>query len=95
VLTLESSEEAKGERLLARQLAYRRENVMGGGYDKERTDALLKEAQEITAHLRIETKVLERQMAKVLDGQEDEAVDNATVVAKAAVGATWNWRFWR
>ena len=41
---------------------------MGPAFDKERTSALLKEAQAITSHLKLETKILERQMARVLDG---------------------------
>ena len=68
---------------------------MGAEFDKERTVALLKEAQEITSHLRIETQVLERQMARVLDGREEEPLVDPPVVAKVAAGATWNWRFWR
>jgi hypothetical protein len=68
---------------------------MGVEFNKERTVALLKEAQEITSHLRIETKVLERQMARVLDGREEEPLVDQPVVANATAGTTWNWRFWR
>ena len=68
---------------------------MGAEFDKERTVALLKEAQEITSHLRIETQVLERQMARVLDGREGEPLVDPPVVAEVAAVATWNWRFWR
>ena len=66
---------------------------MSAEFDKERTAALLKEAQEITSHLKVETEVLKRQMARVLDGREDEASDQPA--GHNAVTAASRWRFWR
>jgi len=76
---------------------------MSAEYDKERTAALVKEAQEITSHLKIETEDLRRQMARVLDGGEDETagpvksqkvVENASI-AEGAIAAKSGWSFWR
>ena len=66
---------------------------MSAEFDKERTAALLKEAQEITSHLKVETEVLKRQMARVLDGREDETSDQPA--GHKAVTAASRWRFWR
>ena len=66
---------------------------MRAQYDKERTAALLKEAQEITSHLKVETEALKGQMARVLNGREDEASDQPE--AEKAVTATSGWWFWR
>ena len=66
---------------------------MSAEFDKERTAALLKEAQEITSHLKVETEVLKRQMARVLHDREDEASDQPA--GQKAVTAASRWRFWR
>jgi hypothetical protein len=66
---------------------------MRAEYDKERTAALLKEAQEITSHLKVETEALKRHMARVLDGREAETLDLPE--AQKAVTATSGWWFWR
>ena len=66
---------------------------MSAEFDKERTAALLKEAQEVTSHLKVETEVLKRQMARVLDDREDEASDQPA--GQKAVMAASRWRFWR
>ena len=66
---------------------------MSAEFDKERTAALLKEAQEVTSHLKVETEVLKRQMARVLDDREDEASDQPA--GQKAVTAASRWRFWR
>ena len=66
---------------------------MSSEFDKERTAALLKEAQEIMSHLKVETEVLKRQMARVLDGREDELSDPPA--GQMAVAAASRWRFWR
>ena len=66
---------------------------MSAEFDKERTAALLKEAQEITSHLKVETEVLKRQMARVLDGREDETSDQPA--GHKAVATASRWRFWR
>jgi hypothetical protein len=66
---------------------------MSAEYDRERTAALLKEAQEITSHLKVETEALKRQMATVLDGREDET--SGQPAGQKAVTAPSRWRFWR
>ena len=60
-------------------------------YDKERAAALIKAAQEITGHLKTETEGIKQQMARVLEGDED---DEATVIAEARPVKS-RWRFWR
>ena len=73
-------------------------------YDKDRTAALIKEAQEITSHLRNEMEGLRRQLACVLDGGRDEAGDAPTddpktvessSMAKGMIAAKLGWSWWR
>ena len=66
---------------------------MSAEYDRERTAALLKEAQEITSQLKVEAEGLARQMATVLDGREDEAPDPPE--RQKAATARSGWWFWR
>ena len=66
---------------------------MSAEYDRERTAALLKEAQEITSRLKVEAEVLARQMATVLDGREDETPDPPA--GQKAATARSGWWFWR
>ena len=44
-------------------------------YDREKTAALIKQAQDITWLLKAETESLRRQMGRVLKGGEEEPVD--------------------
>jgi len=72
-------------------------------YNRERIDQLIKEAREITAHLRAETEKIKAEMARVVDG-EDEADVNEPDGEKAALDASilaeiapkksswWRWR---
>jgi len=66
---------------------------MSPEYDRERTAALLKEAQELTTQLKVEAEVLARQMATVLDGGEDETTDPPE--RQKATTARSRWWFWR
>jgi hypothetical protein len=76
---------------------------MSAEYDKDRTAALVKEAQEITSHLKVETEGLKRQMARVLDGDEEAAVGptashkvvESASSTTAATAAKSGWSFWR
>jgi hypothetical protein len=76
---------------------------MGEEYDKEKTAALIKEAQEITADLKVETQTIQRQMERVLEGGEEETlgapegerVGDEPTVAEAASEVKSHWRFWR
>jgi hypothetical protein len=67
---------------------------MSAEYDRERTAALLKEAQEITSRLKVEAEVLARQMATVLDGREDET-PHPPPEGQKTVTARSGWWFWR
>jgi hypothetical protein len=76
---------------------------MGEEYDKERTAALIKKGQEITAHLKVETQTIKRQMERVLEGGEEETIeapkgekvgDEASIL-EAAREVKSRWRFWR
>jgi hypothetical protein len=80
-----------------------KEKLVSDEYDKERTAALIKEAQELTAHLKLEVKEIETQMGRVLKGDEDEILDAlesenaahpADVLLEPAAGK-FLWRFWR
>jgi hypothetical protein len=46
--------------------------MQDGGYDKEKTAALIKEAQAITAGLKCEIGKLQTQMGRVLDDRQVE-----------------------
>jgi hypothetical protein len=46
--------------------------MQDGGYDKEKTAALIKEAQAITAGLKCEIGILQTQMGRVLDDRQSE-----------------------
>jgi hypothetical protein len=82
----------------------RREDGMSIEYDKNRTAALIKEAREITDHLKNEMEGLRRQVACVLDGGRDEAGDAPTddrkaiessSITKRAIAAKLGWSWWR
>ena len=75
---------------------------MNDGYDKERTEALIKEARQLTADLKLEVKEIETQMGRVLKGDEDEVVDvpaGDNVPHDAdflkLTPPKFFWRFWR
>jgi hypothetical protein len=64
-------------------------------YDKDR---LIKEAQVITNHLKVEMEGLRRQVACVLDGGKDETGDAPTddqSMAKRTIAAKFGWSLWR
>jgi len=77
---------------------------MGTEYDKNRTAALIKEAREITDHLKNEMEGLRRQLACVLDDRRDEAGDAPTddrkalessSITKGTIAAKLGWSWWR
>ena len=83
--------------------------MQDGGYDKEKTAALIKEAQAITAGLKCEIGKLQTQMSRVLDDRQvemdevDQAASDprkeqltveATIVKDAGAGKPF-WWFWR
>jgi hypothetical protein len=68
---------------------------MQEGYDREKTAALIKEAREITNHLKAETEGLKRQMARMLHGGEDETVGMEEGQKALAIAAKPGWSFWR
>jgi hypothetical protein len=76
---------------------------MGEEYNKERTAALIKEGQEIAAHLKVETQTIKRQMERVLEGGEEETLDalegekveDEPTIVEAASEVKSRWRFWR
>jgi len=72
-------------------------------HDRERTAALIKEARQLTADLKVEVKEIETQMGRVLEGDEDE-ISDALESENAAHDADFSeersapkffWRFWR
>jgi hypothetical protein len=69
-------------------------------YNREKSAALIQEAQEITRHLKAETESLKRQMARVLEGDEDEPLDapegtgHGNVLGGRDVGKSF-WQLWR
>ena len=60
-------------------------------YDKARAVALIKAAQQITGHLKTETEGIKQQLARVIEGEDD---DEASVIAEARPVKT-RWRLWR
>lgn len=76
---------------------------MSAEYDKQRTAALIKEAREITNHLKVEMESLKRQIARVLDGDPDEPgtpTENRKVIeemstADRTIARRSGWLFWR
>lgn len=48
---------------------------MSQEYDKERTAALIKEARDITAHLKVETEMIKTEMESVLEGPNADFLD--------------------
>jgi len=83
--------------------------MQDGGYDKEKTAALIKEAQAITAGLKCEIGKLQTQMSRVLDDRQvemdevDQAASDprkeqltveATIVKDAGAGKPF-WWLWR
>jgi hypothetical protein len=75
---------------------------MSDVYDKVRTAALIKEARQLTADLKVEVKEIETQMGRVLEGDQDEKLDvpESEAVADDAdflkvTPPKFFWRFWR
>ena len=83
--------------------------MQDGGYDKEKTAALIKEAQAITAGLKGEIGKLQTQMSRVLDDRqvemdevdqagsdprEEQLTVEATIVKDRGAGRPF-WWFWR
>ena len=72
-------------------------------YDKQRTAALIEEARQLTADLKIETEKIKAAMTRVLTGDEDEGaildgpeaetVGNDADFSGAAPPKSF-WRFW-
>jgi hypothetical protein len=89
--------------VVAEASACAKEKPMNDGYDKERTAALIKEARQLTADLKVETEKIKSQMENVLEGGEDELLDvrEGDKVAPDAnllegvVPRKSAWRFWR
>ena len=80
-------------------LGKRKNRVMHEDYDRGKCAALLKEARAITSQLRAETESIRRQMARVLEGGEDEPLDalegtrGANISAREAGRSFWqSWR---
>jgi len=74
---------------------------MGELYDEERTVALIKEARQLAADLKIETEKIRIQMTRVLLGEdelsrvsEDETVTDDAGFLKVTPPKFF-WRFWR
>jgi len=74
---------------------------MSAEYDRERAAALLKEAQAITGHLKIEAEGLERQLASVLDGDDtpvgrgqSQNVAESAAAPNGPIAAKSGWSFW-
>jgi hypothetical protein len=75
---------------------------MSDEYDKERTAALIKEARQLTADLKVEVIEIETQMGRVLEGDEDEKLDPPEMEIVAddvdflkVTPPKFFWRFWR
>ena len=69
-------------------------------FDREKCVALVKEAHEITRHLKAETEHLDRQIERVLEGGNDEPLGErvgARVSHDLAEGPVSKsfWQFWR
>jgi hypothetical protein len=77
-----------------------KDRVMQEDYDPEKCAALVKEGREITDLLKAETESIRRQMARALEGGEDEPLDaleatrGASTVEEGAAGKSF-WQFWR
>jgi hypothetical protein len=65
-------------------------------YDRQRSAALIKEARELTAELKVEVGKIHTQMGRVLDGPVEDADEDHPPVASDAsqIGKPF-WRFWR
>lgn len=78
----------------------RKHRVMQENYDRGKCAALVKEGREITDLLKAETESIRRQMARVLEGGEDEPLDElegtrgASTLEEGAAGKSF-WQFWR
>ena len=79
------------------------EGVMAEEYDKERAAALIKEAREMTADLKVEVAKIKTQMESVLEGGEDEfsdgpegekAADEPSIL-EGVVPRKSFWKLWR
>ena len=74
---------------------------MGELFDKKRTVALIKEARQLTADLKIETEKIRIQMTRVLLGEDElsHASEGETVTDGAdflkVTPPKFIWRFWR
>jgi hypothetical protein len=68
-------------------------------YDRLKCAALAKEAREITDHLKAEAESIRRQLARVLEGGEDEPPDapegpRVANISERKTGRSF-WQFWR
>jgi hypothetical protein len=74
---------------------------MSEEYDRERTAALIKEAQQITADLKVETEEIKIEVTRILNGDEgedvllDEAEAERVPHHADLLGATPPKSFWR
>jgi hypothetical protein len=65
-------------------------------YDRQQSAALIKEARELTAELKVEVGKIHTQMGRVLDGRlEDADEDQPPVASGASQSGKPFWRFWR
>jgi hypothetical protein len=73
-------------------------------YDRERTAALIKEARQLTADLKVETEKIKIEMTRVLsDDEHEDALFDAPEAEKVGNDADFSgatppksfWRFWR
>ena len=83
---------------LSVRLGKRKDRVMQEDYDRGKCAALVKEGREIADQLKAETESIRRQMARVLEGGEDEPLDalertRGANVSQAAGKSLW--QFWR
>jgi hypothetical protein len=94
---------ATGPNTVTEASACGKEKPMTDVYDKERTAALIKEARQLTAELKVETEKIKSQMENVLEGGEDEFLDvregekaapDASIL-EGVVPRKSAWRFWR
>jgi hypothetical protein len=69
-------------------------------YDREKCVALVKEAHQITSHLKAETKHLDRQIGRVLEGGDDDlpservGARDRRNLGEGEVSKSF-WHFWR
>ena len=76
-----------------------KERIMPEDYDGRKYAALVKEAREITDHLKAEAESIRKQMARVCEGGEDEPLDvlegmRGANISEREAGRSF-WQFWR